>query len=55
VSVPFVALHMTKAGGCSGFEAWAFNAVFNVALLALFANFKAKTYAKKPSAAKKRA
>jgi hypothetical protein len=41
--VPFLYLHAHK--GCSGFEAWAFNAGFNVLLLALFANFKRTTYA----------
>ncbi len=43
--VPFVRLHATK--GCSGFEAWAFNAAFNVILLILFANFREKTYKRK--------
>jgi hypothetical protein len=41
--VPFLYLHAQK--GCSGFEAWAFNAGFNVLLLALFANFKRTAYA----------
>ena len=40
--MPFVRLHATK--GCSGFEAWLFNAVFNVALLVLFSNFHRATY-----------
>ncbi|XXG86701.1 hypothetical protein AAC387_Pa11g1546 [Persea americana] len=33
-----------NGGGCSGFGAWVFNALFNVSLLALFVNFYLKNY-----------
>ena len=49
VSLPFLYLHATR--GCSGFHAWAFNAGFNVLLLALFADFKRRTYADTAAAA----
>jgi len=53
--VPFLRLHASK--GCSGFEAWLFNAVFNLALLLLFSSFHRKTYgvADKPAKRAKRA
>lgn len=35
---------LISTGGCSGFGAWVFNAVFNVSLLALFVNFYSKNY-----------
>lgn len=34
-SVPFLWLHSTRPGGCSGFDAWAANVAFNVLLLGL--------------------
>ena len=49
VSIPLVQ-HQLRAGqglfggGCSGFDAWAFNAVFNAMLLILFINFHAQSY-----------
>ena len=53
--MPFLRLHASK--GCSGFEAWLFNAVFNLALLLLFSSFHRKTYgvADKPAKRAKRA
>ena len=50
-TLPFLYLHATK--GCSGFEALLFNAVFNVALLVLFSNFKRATYAAAPPRARR--
>lgn len=52
-TLPFLYLHALK--GCSGFESLLFNAVFNVALLVLFSNFKQATYSKAAPARPKRA
>ena len=52
-TLPFLYLHARK--GCSGFESLLFNAVFNVALLVLFSNFKQATYSKAAPARPKRA
>ena len=46
-TLPFLYLHRQK--GCSGFESLLFNAVFNVALLLLFSNFKRETYRAAPA------
>ena len=50
-SVPFVIMHYDSvnrgSGGCAGFGAWCFNAVFNLALLFLFAKFHLSTYKNK--------
>jgi GNS1/SUR4 family len=49
-SVPFLYMHVHRRGGCLGFNAWAFNCTFNIILLALFADFHSRTYAKKAKA-----
>jgi hypothetical protein len=51
--IPFLYLHFT--GGCSGFQAWLFNACFNVILLALFANFHRASYGASKQAKQKKA
>ena len=43
VSLVFLWLHFIR-GGCSGFEAWCFNGVFNGSLLFLFLDFHRKNY-----------
>lgn len=54
VSIPLVQ-HQLRAnkgwlgGGCSGFDAWVFNAVFNGLLLVLFINFHAQSYKNRAS------
>ena len=50
-SVPFLYLHAVK--GCSGIESFTFNAVFNLLLLALFSDFKRRTYAAPAKRAKR--
>ena len=43
ISVPFWWLHFTR-GGCAGFSAMVFNAVFNFLLLGLFIDFHRRTF-----------
>ena len=53
ISIPFFVTHLRatrRQDQCSGFNAWVFNAVFNLALLLLFVDFHRRSYA----AAKKR-
>ncbi|KAL1552975.1 elongation of fatty acids protein 3-like [Salvia divinorum] len=40
-------LHFGGGPGCEGIRVWCFNAVFNASLLALFADFHIKNYAKR--------